>query len=108
MALEAVFPTLDREGLFLSLRGTFVRNWPAQKLFSRLDRRFSESKNGFCCLPLLNRGPKEDGDRKAKPLARAARQVVRCGAGFLPSPLLCGGSGNGKIVHQNSSGEPTQ
>ena len=36
------------------------------------------------------------------------RQMIRCGAGFLPSPLLYGGSGNGKIVHQEQPGEPTR
>lgn len=47
---------------------------------------------------------------KRRSIADAAswEQVVGCGAGFLPSPLLNGGSGNGKIVHQEQSGDPTR
>jgi hypothetical protein len=36
---------------------------------------------------VLNRGPKEDGGRDAKAFT-VRRQMIRCGAGFLPSPLL--------------------
>jgi hypothetical protein len=77
------------------------------KQFTGLHRPFEQPKNDFCCVPFLNRGPKEDGGRNAKVFARGG-QMVRCGAGFLPSPLLYGGSGNGKIVHQEQSGEPTR
>jgi len=52
---------------------------------------------------ILNRVPKEDGGREAKLLT--ARRMIRCGAGFLPSPLLCGVSGNGKSFNKNSTGD---
>jgi hypothetical protein len=66
-------------------------------------------RGGFCCLPLL-KSRTEGGRRQeseGRSLEQSRRKVFGAVAGFLPSPLLRGSSGNGKIVRREQPGEPT-
>ena len=68
--------------------------------------RSSSLRNDFCCVSFLNRGPKEDGGRKAKAFANGG-QMIWCVAGFLPSPLLMAAPRTVKSFSENSSGTNT-
>ena len=57
---------------------------------------------------VLNRGPKEDGARKAKAFVERRQRIRWWNRVLAVSPVNDGDSGNGKIVHLEQPGEPTR
>src|SRR5262245_23782823 len=93
----------------MNYRVAFERNTVALSLQSQVRGKWIEA--GFCCFPLPNRGPKEDGGRNAKiqtVILRTRRLIWQCMRGSCRLPRSMASSENGKIVHQEQFGAPAR